>query len=93
MNVFNKMSVILLALVLISSVFVVAIRHENRLAFIQLQKHEEARDELQTQWGQLMLEKATWAIEHNIAEDASMRLGMAPPPPEKIITVQLEKLD
>ena len=93
MNSINRMSVMLLVLVLVTSFFVVTIRHENRLAFIQLQKHEEMRDQLQTRWGQLMLEKATWAIEHNIAEVASTRLGMSPPPPEKIITVQLGKLD
>jgi len=37
-----------------------------------------------------MLEKATWAIEHNIADDAGQRLGMMPPPPDQIITVQLQ---
>jgi cell division protein FtsL len=93
MSSLNRMSVILLVVVLVSSFFVITIRHKNRLAFIQLQKHEEMRDQLQTRWGQLMLEKATWSIEHNIAEDARTRLSMSPPPPEKIITVQLGKLD
>lgn len=93
MSRLDRTSVILLMLVLMTSFFVITIRHENRLAFIQLQKHEEIRDQLQTQWGQLMTEKATWAIEHNIAEDAGTRLGMSPPPPEKIITVQLGKLN
>ena len=89
MSSIDRTSVMLLVLVLVTSFFVITIRHENRLAFIQLQKYEEIRDQLQTQWGQLMLEKATWAIEHNIADDAGTRLGMAAPPPEKIITVQL----
>jgi cell division protein FtsL len=93
MNSMDKMSAILLVLVLVTSFVVIIVRHENRLAFVQLQKHEEIRDQLQTRWGQLMLEKATWAMEHNIAEDAGTRLGMSTPPPDKIITVQLGKPD
>lgn len=89
----NKVSIVLLALVLVGAYFVVTVRHENRLAFVQLQKHEGVRDHLQAEWGRLMLEKATLAIEHNIAEDAGVRLGMSAPPPEQIITVQLENAD
>jgi cell division protein FtsL len=89
----NRASVILLALVIVSALLVVTIRHENRLAFVKLQKQEEIRDGLQIEWGQLMLEKATWAIEHNISEDAAERLGMSSPPSEKIITVQLGNTD
>jgi cell division protein FtsL len=86
----NHTSILLTALVVASACFVVTTRHENRLAFIRLQQQEEIRDQLQTEWGRLMLEKATWAIEHNIADDAGQRLGMMPPPPDQIITVQLQ---
>ena len=86
----NRTGVWLIFLVLAGAIFVVVTRHENRLAFIHLQEQEEIRDQLQAEWGRLMLEKATWAIEHNIADDAGHRLGMAPPPPEKIVTVQLQ---
>lgn len=89
----NRTSVYLLALLIASALLVVTIRHENRLAFVRLQNQEEIRDGLQTEWGQLMLEKATWAIEHNISEDAAERLGMSSPPSEKIITVQLGSSD
>ncbi len=86
----NRTSVWLITLILAGAFFVVVTRHENRLAFIHLQEQEEFRDQLQIEWGRLMLEKATWAIEHNIADDVGNRLGMAPPPPEKIVTVQLQ---
>ena len=69
---------------------VVTVRHQNRLAFIAWQKVEAERVELQSEWGRLMLEKATWAMRRNIAVDARKRLAMAPPAPEKIITLQLE---
>ena len=86
----NRSSLILLVLVLTGAISVVAIRHENRLAFIELQDHERTRGELQTEWGRLVLEKSTWGIEHNIADDAGNRLSMFPPAPEKIVTVHLD---
>jgi cell division protein FtsL len=86
----NKISLFLLAVVLVSALFVVTVRHQNRLSFIYLQNMEAQRDQLQSEWGRLMIEKATWAMEHNIADDAGTRLGMSPPPPDKIITVQLD---
>lgn len=89
----NRTTLLLLSLVLVGALLVVVTRHENRLAFVHLQQQEEIRDQLQIEWGRLMLEKATWAIEHNIADDVSQRLGMAPPPPEKIITVQLQDVN
>ena len=86
----SPITILLLIVVLISALFVVSTRHENRLAFIQLQQQEENRNKLQTEWGRLMLEKARLSIEHNITEQAGQQLGMAPPAPQEIITVQLE---
>ena len=85
----SKPSVFMLIVVLASALFVVTVRHENRLSFIDLQEMENQRNQLQSEWGRLMLEKATWAMENNIADDAGTRLGMLPPPPEQIITVQM----
>ncbi len=85
----NKLSVFMLIVVLASALFVVTVRHENRLSFIDLQEMEKQRNHLQYEWGRLMLEKATWAMENNIADDAGTRLGMSPPPPEQIITVRI----
>ena len=82
---------ILLVMVIASAIVVITVRHENRLAFVRLQKAEGQRAELQTEWGQLMLERATWSIEHNIADVATKQLGMAPPSADKIVTVHLEK--
>ena len=86
----NKISAFLLVAVLVSAFFVVTVRHQNRLSFVYLQDLETQRDQLQSEWGRLMIEKATWAVEHNIADDAGTRLGMSTPPPDKIITVHLD---
>ena len=87
----SNISISLLFLLLLSSLAVVTVRHENRLAFIKVQELEQKRDQLQTQWGRLILEKATWAMENNIAEEASARLHMSPPPADQIVTVQLNQ--
>ena len=85
----NKLSVFMLIATLASALFVVTVRHENRLSFMDLQAMENQRGHLQSEWGRLMLEKATWAMENNIADDAGTRLGMRPPPPQQIITVRM----
>ena len=86
----TKLTLGLFMLVVISALLVVTVRHENRLAFVNLQEQENLRNQLQNEWGRLMLEKATWTDQNNIADDAGERLGMFPPAPEKIVTVQLD---
>lgn len=75
--------------ILASALSVVAVRHNNRLAFIALQQHEQKREQLQTEWGRLMIERATWTRQNNVAVDAGKRLAMTPPSPEKIVTLEL----
>ena len=89
----NRIQVSTLLLVLISAAAVVAVRHQNRLAFVELQNQERRNDELQAEWGRLMLERATWTRQYNVADDARRRLEMAPPAPDRIVTLKLEERD
>ena len=50
---------------LVSALYVVVVRHQNRLEFLQVRSAEEQRDQLNDEWGRLQLEKATWA-RHNV---------------------------
>ncbi len=86
----NKISILMLITVIVGALVVVTVRHENRLVFVDLQKTENQRTHLQAEWSRLMLEKATWAMENNIADDAGNRLGMLPPPASQMITLQLK---
>ena len=86
----NKLSIILLVLVIFSALAVVTVRHENRLAFAHLYDLDNSLSQLKTEWGRLLIEKTTWSARHNIADSVGSRLGMHPPPPEKIVTVYLE---
>lgn len=74
---------------LVSALYVVVVRHQNRLEFLQVRSAEEQRDQLNGEWGRLQLEKATWA-RHNVVEQAARQeLGMVTPGPTDIVVVQL----
>ncbi len=85
-----KMSVVVMTIsISLSALMVINIRHQSRLAFIAYQKEEERADRLDDEWGRLLLEKATWSIEHNIAHEAENKLGMITPSPDQIVTLKL----
>jgi cell division protein FtsL len=88
-QIMTRYSILTLTLLLISALCVVTVRHENRRAFISLQELENQRSQMQFEYGRLILEKATWTMENNIADDAGSRLKMLPPPAENIVTIQL----
>jgi len=87
----TRVHLFLLVLLVISAATVVTVRHHNRLEFVALQKQEQRKVELQAEWGRLMLEKATWTRQHNVADTAKKQLAMSAPSPEKIVTLEIEK--
>jgi len=75
-----RASVFLLAIaVLLSSLFVVYAKHENRKAFVELQALKTEQYQMETQWGQLQLEQATWATHGRVESIATKDLGMVIP--------------
>ena len=89
----TRLQLFVLVLVMISAVAVVSVRHQNRLTFVALQQQEKRYDELQAEWGRLMIEKATWSGQHNVADDAKKRLAMTAPTEEKIVTLGMKNSD
>lgn len=79
-----------LAMVTISALSVVWLRHEHRLSYVALQRAQEQRDQLNIEWGQLLLEQSTWAIPHRVEVEAGKRLGMFVPQPDKIIVLKAQ---
>ena len=57
-------------IVIVSALFVVVVRHQNRLEFLDVRAEEKQRDQLNDEWGCLQLEKATRA-RHNRIEQAA----------------------
>lgn len=70
---------ILVAAVFISAIEVVITRHDARTLFVEIQKLEKARDELNEEWGRLQLEQSTWATDVRVETMARTELGMKIP--------------
>ena len=87
----TRLQLFLLVLVLISAVAVVSVRHQNRLEFVALQQQQKKHDALQAEWGRLMLEKATWTRQHNVADAARKQLAMNAPSADSIVTLEVKK--
>lgn len=70
-----------------SALGVVYTKHHGRQLFVELDALKTQRDELNIEWGQLMLEQATWATPTRVELIARQRLGMVVPPSDKIVIV------
>lgn len=78
----------LTAAVLFSAFMVIDAKHQNRQAFVDLQNLQQRQYQLQTEWGQLQLEQATWATHGRIEQIARKELGMTIPPVDSIYLVK-----
>ena len=70
---------ILLLGVIASAIGVVQARQQSRLAFVELTRLGNERDDLNFEFGRLQLEQATWAENNRIEQIARGRLGMVSP--------------
>jgi len=70
---------ILVAALLSSAVGVVAMRHESRHLFAELQAVEAERDQANVEWSRLQLEQAWLAESGRIEREAEAELGMLRP--------------
>jgi len=69
---------VLLICTVISAMVVVSIQHQQRQLFVELARLEQARNELDIEYGRLQLEQATLARITRVNEIAHERLGMRP---------------
>ena len=70
---------LMLGLLLASAVGVVALRHESRQLFTDLQEAASERDEARTEWSRLQLEQAWLAEAGRVEREARDQLGMTLP--------------
>ena len=78
---------VLILLVTVSAITVVYLRHQHRLSYVALQRAQQVRDDLNIEWGQLLLEQSTWAMHHRVEAEANRKLGMAAPDPDRIVVL------
>ena len=75
-------------LVLASAIAVIYTKHIGRTEFIVLQKLEKQRDQLNEEWGRLLLEEGTWAGPGRIERQAYLRLDMIVPTADMLVVVK-----
>ena len=80
--------VLLLAVTVASAIGVVHARHQSRLAFVELSRLDNERDELDIEFGRLQLEQATWAENNRVEQIARGRLGMVSPTREETAVIR-----
>lgn len=78
---------VLIPLVTVSAISLVYLRHQHRLSFVALQQAQQTRDDLNIEWGQLLLEQSTWAMHHRVEAEAGRKLDMITPSPDQIVVV------
>lgn len=79
---------LLMLAVLAAAFAVVSVKDINRRLFNDLQSLQQTRDELQVQWGQLLLEQNTWATQARIQQIAQDNLNMVVPSSQVIVKVK-----
>jgi len=69
---------VLLVFTVVSAMAVVGIQHRQRQLFVELARLEQARNELDIEYGRLQLEQATLSRITRVNEIAHERLNMRP---------------
>jgi cell division protein FtsL len=87
----DRTNVLLLVVVVITALAVVGLRHESRLAFTHLQSLYAQRDELDIEWGKLLLEQGAWSQHQRVEDLAQKNLGMALPASKEVVMLDLRK--
>ena len=67
-----------------SAAAAVYFKHRAREMFVQLERLETRRDNVQIEWGQLQLEQSAWSTHAFVERVASAKLHMGMPPPKEI---------
>ncbi|HSY08305.1 MAG TPA: cell division protein FtsL [Steroidobacteraceae bacterium] len=83
----RTLAVIVLALwlgVLGSAAGAIYCKHRARELFVELERLNARRDNLDVEWGQLQLEQSAWSTHAFVERVASTKLRMATPPPQAI---------
>ncbi len=81
-------AIILWIAVAISALAIIYSTHLSRQFFGELQNLKTQRNDLEVEWGQLLLEQSTWTAQFRIERLAIEQLGMVSPHLARVIMVQ-----
>lgn len=79
---------LLLSACLISALAVITASHLTRDQYARLQQLEREQQQLQTEWGQLLLEESAWSSPARIERLAQERLEMRLPDIDEVEVIQ-----
>ncbi len=88
MSLRNFILSLLIFAVLGSGVAVVYARQEHRQAYVQLNRLQRERDEINIEFSRLQLEQATWAETNRIEQVATERIGMTFPQAAELVVIK-----
>jgi len=81
----RSMTIFVLALmVMATALAVINAKHQSRQIFVALQTLKKQHEQLDTEWGQLQLEQATWAAHGRVEDMARKKLQMMIPSAESV---------
>ncbi len=83
-----KPMAIVAVLIVVSALAVIEMRHRNRQLFAEMQTLLTARDQLNIEWDQLLLEQGAWSEHRRVENLARTRLGMAAPKSDQIVILR-----
>lgn len=84
-----RVDAFLVALTVASALGVVASQHQARKLYSELEREQTREHKLDVEWDQLQLEQSTWAAHARIEKIARERIGMRPPAPGQVISVEV----
>lgn len=88
LNLSRAVVALLAAAVFLSAIALIDARHQNRVEFEALEQAQQQRDQLNIDWGRLLLEQSTWATHAYIEQSATQKLGMSTPAASEILVVR-----
>jgi cell division protein FtsL len=71
--------------VFLSAIALIDARHQNRVLFEQLEQQHQDRDQLNIDWGRLLLEQSTWSTHAYIEQSATQKLDMGSPADPQVL--------
>lgn len=89
----NRITFILLAMLVACALAVVASQHKARKLYVELQQEQATAKQLDVEWGQLQLEQGTWATHGRIERMATRELNMRLPPAGRVEMVTLPRME
>lgn len=86
-----RTNLLLMAIALACALSTVASSHQARKLFSELEREQARMRDLEVEWGQLQLEQSTWASHARVEKLARERLGMHPPVPGQIVSLEASR--